>query len=70
MKTYVAEIFGSSWSKGPQSPFKTITEARKWAESFGTGADICYIKSNSGNLVAVHRRDQSGEGTRWFKACA
>ena len=64
---YTAEIFGSSWSQGPICEFPTISEARKWAESYGTTADWCSIRL-AGREIASHRRDSNGDGTRWFRA--
>lgn len=64
---YAAELFGNSWKQGPRAEFATITAARKWAEEFGTTADRCVITSR-GKVVAEHRRDLSGDGTRWFRA--
>lgn len=65
---YTAELYGSSWSRGPVDDFDTITEARRWAESFGTTADRCVIATRSGRVVAEHVRDTNGDGTRWFRA--
>ena len=53
--------------QGPVAEFATITEARRWAESFGTTADQCAIR-RGGREVALHVRDTSGDGTHWFKA--
>ena len=69
-RTYTAEISGSSWSVGPTADFQTITAARKWAESYGNTADQCVIHDRKGELVAVHCRDQNGDGMRWYKAPA
>lgn len=63
-----AEMFGSSWAVGPVTDHPTITEARRWAESFGTTADVCVITTPSGRRIAEHRRDPNGDGTHWFRA--
>lgn len=65
---YRAEVFGSAWSRGPTLRTDTITAARAWAEEYGTTADRCVITDRAGNVVAEHRRDPNGDGTRWFKA--
>ena len=67
-KPYTAEIFGSSWSQGPVAKFPTITAAREWAEEYCTTADSCTITDAKGRIVATHRRDTNGSGTRWFKS--
>jgi hypothetical protein len=65
---YTAEVGGSSWAGGPIAEFSTIRECRKFAESYGTTADWCVIEDRRGRKVAEHRRDSSGDGTRWFRA--
>lgn len=77
---YLAEIFGSSWSRGPVDEFDTITEARRWAESFGSTADSCDIidtrrwapRADHPNrvhpVVAVHNRNTNGNGLSWHKS--
>lgn len=65
--TYTAQITGAPWKHGPSAEFSTITAALTWAESYGTTADRCTIY-RSGEIVAVHMRDTSGAGDRWFKA--
>jgi hypothetical protein len=65
---YIVSIGGSSWSRGPELSAYTITEARKIAESYGTTADWATITTASGRVVASHRRDPNGDGTRWFRA--
>ncbi len=65
---YSAEIGGSSWSRGPVVTFRTILEAREWAESYGTTADWCAISDAKGRAVAAHRRDPNGNGMRWYRA--
>lgn len=64
---YLAEIGGSSWRQGPQGEFPTIKAARAWAEEYGTTADRCTILDRHGAVVALHSRDTSGDGTRWFR---
>lgn len=65
---YTAEIFGSGWKQGPICEFDTITEARHWAESYGTTADSCTIYDRNGRPVAEHRRDTSDNGSRWYRS--
>ena len=68
-RRYRAELSGPSWTIAPTAMFATIREARRWAESYGTGADRCaIIATRSGHVVAEHRRDTSGDGRRWFRA--
>ena len=67
MAAYTAEISGSSFARGPVAEFKTIREARAWAESYGTTADRCTIRRGD-KVIAVHARDTSGSGDRWFRA--
>jgi hypothetical protein len=63
----VAELFGNAWTIGPSETFATITEARSWAESYGTTADSCAIY-RAGRLVGRHVRDTAGNGMRWYRA--
>jgi hypothetical protein len=66
---YIAVIGGASWSRGPELPCATITEARKLAESYGNMADYCRIeRATDRKTVAFHRRDTNGNGMRWYKA--
>lgn len=65
---YRAEVAGSSWAQGPVAEFPTIRECRAWAEEYGTTADRCSIFDRMGNHVAEHRRDLSGDGSRWYRA--
>ena len=65
---YTAAIGGSGWSRGPRAEFRTIREAREFAEGYGTTADWCRIEDHAGREVASHRRDSSGDGSRWFRA--
>ena len=68
MAKYTAQIGGHSWANGPIAEFRTLTAAREWAEEYGTTADWCRISDSSGKVVAEHRRDPSGDGTKWFQA--
>jgi len=52
---------------GVEIPFQTLTEARQWAESYGTTANSCHVYARSGRLVAAYHRDPNGDGTRWYK---
>ncbi|MDP2350088.1 MAG: hypothetical protein Q8M74_02915 [Chloroflexota bacterium] len=63
-----AELSGSSWAIGPMATFATIRECRRWAEAYGTTADRCTIAARSGRVVALHVRDTSGDGTRWYRS--
>ena len=77
---YRALLSGSSWREGPAAEFRTIREAREWAESYGAMADECAIidqhrwvpradhPRREHPVVAVHRRDRDGGGTRWYRA--
>jgi hypothetical protein len=70
MKTkYTAYLYGNSWAIGPKAGFNTITEARKWAESYGITADKCYIQDVKDRTVAIHIRSMEGCGRNWFKGC-
>ena len=64
---YTAQISGSSWSVGPRATFRTITEARKWAEEYGDTADRCTITDNKGREVALHIRNRNAPGG-WYRA--
>jgi hypothetical protein len=64
---YTAEMFGSSWTVAPKTEHSTITLARRWAEEYGTTADLCVIHDHRGREVARHVRDTSGDGTRWHR---
>lgn len=51
----------------------SITEARRYAESFGSTARRCEILLANATLlkftvIAAHVRDTNGDGLRWFKA--
>lgn len=63
---YTAVLGGSSWRQGPKSHHRTITEARRWAESYGTMADYCNIYKGA-RLIARHVRSTDNDGTRWYK---
>ena len=65
---YTAEIGGNSLDEGPRNVFDTIRECREYAESYGTTANWCSITDRSGCKVAEHRRDTSGDGSRWFRS--
>ena len=69
-RTYIARVRadGTSPSHPLDIPCRTITEARALAEQHGGLADWCEIYDGAGRLVALHRRDTAGDGTRWFKA--
>jgi hypothetical protein len=57
----------SGWPSRAQFP--TIRECRRWAEEHGrVDADRCVIEDKAGRIVAIHMRDQSGDGMRWFRA--
>lgn len=64
---YTASISGQTISPAPDYHFDTITEARKWAESYGTSADRCSVCDKSGREVARHMR--LGQSDKWFNAC-
>ena len=65
---YEAHVGGGSWHQGPRGFFNTIKAAREWAESYGTTADWCEIKSRSGRVVAKHCRDtNSVRQGDWFR---
>jgi hypothetical protein len=64
MSKYTAQIGGHSWSQGPKAEFRTITECRRWAESYGTTADWCEITDSQGRPVGIHTR----VGTKWTRA--
>lgn len=68
MAKYTAEISGASIARGARAEFDTIRAAREWAEEYGTTADSCTIADRKGRTVAEHRRDTSGDGTRWYRA--
>jgi hypothetical protein len=65
---YTAELTGISWTRGPRAEFATVREARAWALDYGRLADVCHIRDAKGRVVAIHPRDTSGQGDRWFRA--
>ena len=65
---YTAQLYGSSWADGPKADHPTITAARRWAEEYGTTADLCIIRNRAGREVARHVRDTAGDGARWDRA--
>ena len=71
MKKYQAVLTGPSIRKDIRAEFNSITECRKWAESYGTTADACSIWTNSiknPRNIAWHRRSTEGNGMSWFRA--
>ena len=67
---YEATMSGHQWFNGPTADFSTIAEARRWSESYGTTADSCRIvnlKQTGHPIVAIHVRDTSGNGRRWYR---
>lgn len=64
---YRAEVSGHSLGASHNALFRTITGARKWAESFGSTADNCSIFAKYGN-IAVARHVRNPETGRWYKA--
>ena len=62
---YTAELFGPSWAGNVQT-FRTIREARAWAEEYGDTVDRCCIIASNGTMVAEYRRAASSGG--WFRA--
>lgn len=66
-KKFRAEIGGSSIGRPIEAEFNKLSEARRWAEEFGTTADRCNVYRGE-RLVASYRRDPNGNGTKWFKA--
>lgn len=77
---YQATLSGSAWTAGPVATFERIADARRWAEAHGTTADECAIvdltrwapradhPDRGRPVVALHRRDTSGDGSGWFRA--
>jgi hypothetical protein len=67
-RLYTAEMGGARMASGPIATFPTIRKCRMWAEEYGQTADRCTITDTYGRVVALHRRDNSGDGTRWYRA--
>lgn len=65
---YTATLSGGAWNQGPEASFDTITECRKFAESYGNTADRCAITNRKGVQVASHVRSTEGDGMDWFRA--
>ena len=63
---YGASMFVSGAGSGCVVGFPSITAARAWAEEHGDTADRCTI-TRGGKVVALHVRDTSGGGRRWFR---
>jgi hypothetical protein len=73
MKLTKTQCYYAEMESGPACHFPTITAAREWAEQFGNTATECriYLANAHGNyekLVAIHNRDMSKDGMRWFRA--
>ena len=70
MSRYYAYIESPSWRVGPYRGCATLTEARQWAESFGTTADSCFVYRGryGASIAALFRRDPEGNGERWYRA--
>ncbi len=66
--TYYAYIEGNGIRAGAPAIRDTIRECRALAEEFGSMADRCRIEDAKGRVVAMHCRDTSGDGTRWYRA--
>ncbi len=66
-RLYVAELGGGGREQPLVAHFRTIAEARAWAQSHGVSADWCLIRSG-GRIVGRHLRDLTGDGRRWFRA--
>jgi len=65
-RLYIAELGGSSLAQPQTARFRTVGEAREWAQGHGVAADWCLVR-NAGRIVARHQRDISGDGVRWFR---
>lgn len=67
---YIAYMYGKWMGEdAPRAKFHSIAAAREWAEGYGKRANRCTIcRYGSTKIIAEHRRDPSGDGTRWFKA--
>jgi hypothetical protein len=65
-RLYVAELGGSRLAQALIAHFRTIGEARQWAQSHGDAADWCVIRS-AGRVVARHQRDTDGDRLRWAR---
>jgi len=63
---YGARMFGGPIGASIAVYCATITAAREYAESYGSAADSCTIE-RKGKVVALHVRDTSGSGRRWFR---
>ena len=64
---YTGEMFGSA-GDGVVADFPTVREIRDWAESYGNTMDLCVGYNGAGKIVALWRRDTTGDGRRWFRA--
>ena len=71
----------SDGSTASTRTFGTITEGRRYAESFGNTADYARIEvegsakvwkdrevESTAKVAGVHRRSPEGDGMRWYKA--
>lgn len=67
MPVRAVKFTATLWPQALSADCNTITEARQWAESYGTTADQCVIRNRRGDVVAVHMRDHNDNGLRWFK---
>ena len=68
---YRARLYDSTGYQCNFEDFRTITEAREWAESYGGTAKECEIfRLKDGMIVARHCRSSEGDNTKWYKATA
>jgi hypothetical protein len=66
-KRILAIMYDASCIRGPEAHFDTIQEAQKWAESFGSQYDKCFIGTRA-QIMTMHIRDRSGDGLAWYMA--
>ena len=66
---YYAVLSGGIYAGNPlYISAQSITSARREAEDHGDTIDCAEIYTRRGVLVGVHRRDNSGDGLRWFRS--
>lgn len=63
----LAVMYDASCVRGPEAHFNTVQEAQKWAESFGSQYDKCFIGTRA-QIMTMHIRDRSGDGLAWYMA--
>ena len=69
MSKYTYRLSGPGVGRCPDYPANTLAECLTAAIN-EPGADCCTVtKTKDGSHAAMYRRDNSGKGDKWFRAC-